>query len=374
VSLLVFRRFLAGCAFPLLLAGVVFGPQGLDLIGEQRTVADFFAELGKLLLIFFAGLEVDLGLFRKAKNRSIAFGLLTTILPLLLGIGVAVVFGYRAIPAVVIGSLLASHTLLGLPITARLGETRLEPVTITVGATVISDTLSMVAFAICVSTFQTGFSPVSLGAQLLEIAVFIPLILFGVSRLGAWLLKKVEDQEDAYFIVMLAILALAGVLAEVLNLPGIVGAFLAGLAVNAAVQNKPAKEKLEFFGNSLFIPIFFVVTGFLINPITFFDSITSNLGLVISIILALLVGKGIVSDVASRAFQYTPAARKNHVGTHAAAGGCDPGEHPCRLRYLRLSWAAAARCQGAERGSRAHAYHRYPWPGSHRAVCASNAS
>lgn len=304
------RRLRLPSVVVLLLAGVVFGPHGLDLIGEQRPVADFFAELGKLLLMFFAGLEVDLGLFRKAKNRSIAFGLLTTILPLLLGIGVAVVFGYRAIPAVVVGSLLASHTLLGLPITARLGETRLEPVTITVGATVISDTLSMVVFAICVSTFQTGFSPVSLGVQLLEIAIFIPLILVGVSRLGAWLLKKVEDQEHAYFIVMLAILALAGVLAEAINLPGIVGAFLAGLAVNAAVQNKPAKEKLEFFGNSLFIPIFFVVTGFLINPITFFDSITSNFGLVISIILALLVGKGIASEVAGRAFQYTPAARK----------------------------------------------------------------
>ena len=81
------------------------------------------------------------------------------------------------------------------------------------GATVISDTLSIVVFAICVSTFQTGFSPVSLGVQLLEIAIFIPLILFGVSRLGAGLLNKVEDQKDAYFIVMLAILTLAGVLA-----------------------------------------------------------------------------------------------------------------------------------------------------------------
>jgi Kef-type K+ transport system membrane component KefB len=305
-----FRRLRLPPAVGLLLTGVAFGPYGIGLFGEHRPTADFFAELGKLLLMFFAGLEIDLTLFRKVKNRSIAFGLLTTILPLLLGTGVALFFGYRAIPAIVIGSLLASHTLLGLPIVAGLGATQLEPVIITVGATVISDTFSLIVFAICVSIFRTGFSPISLGVQLLEIAIFVPLILFGVSRLGEWLLKKVEDSEDAYFIVMLAILAAAGVIAESIHLPGIVGAFLAGLAVNAAAQKKPAKEKLEFLGNSFFIPIFFVVTGFLIDPITFFHSITADFALVIAIVLALLVGKGIASEIAGRAFAYTRAARK----------------------------------------------------------------
>jgi Kef-type K+ transport system membrane component KefB len=305
-----FRRLRLPPAVGLRLTGVAVGPYGIGLFGEHRPTADFFAELGKLLLMFLAGLEIDLTLFRKVKNRSIAFGLLTTMLPLLLGTGVALFFGYRAIPAIVIGSLLASHTLLGLPIVARLGATQLEPVIITVGATVISDTFSLIVFAICVSIFRTGFSPISLGVQLLEIAIFVPLILFGVSRLGEWLLKKVEDSEDAYFIVMLAILAVAGVIAESIHLPGIVGAFLAGLAVNAAAQDKPAKEKLEFLGNSFFIPIFFVVTGFLIDPITSFHSITADFALVIAIILALLVGKGIASEIAGRAFAYTRAARK----------------------------------------------------------------
>ena len=70
---------------------------------------------------------------------------------------------------------------------------------------------------------------------------------------------------------MLAMMMVAGVLADSINLPGIVGAFLAGLAVNAAVHEKPEKKKLEFFGNSFFIPIFFIVTGFLIDPLAFFQ-------------------------------------------------------------------------------------------------------
>lgn len=294
----------------LLLAGVVIGPHGLDLIGENHPIAAFFAELGKLLLMFSAGLEIDLALFRKVRNKSYVFGLLTTTLPLLLGTGVGLLFGYQTVPAIVIGSLLASHTLLALPVVTRLGETRLEPITITVGATVISDTLSLVVFAICVPTFQAGFSVASFAIQILEIAIFVPLILFGVSRLGASLLKKVENDEDSYFIIMMAVLAVCGLIAEMINLPGIVGAFLAGLSVNAAVQHKPAKEKLEFFGNSFFIPIFFAVTGFLIDPIKLIGTIAYNFPLVVAIILALLVGKGIAAEIVGKAFAYTSAARK----------------------------------------------------------------
>ena len=228
---------------------------------------------------------------------------------MLLGTAVGLLFGYEPVAAVVIGSLLASHTLLAAPIIVRLGETRLEPITITFGATVLSDTLSLIVFAICVPIYQSGFSVSGLLVQLIEIAILVPLILFGLSRVGAYFLKKLEHDEDAYFILMLAILAVAGLLAQSINLPGIVGAFLAGLAVNAAVKNKPVKEKLEFFGNSFFIPIFFIVTGFLINPIAFFQSITTNFPLASGVIAALLVGKWIAAQIVGRAFAYNTATR-----------------------------------------------------------------
>jgi len=293
----------------LLLCGVVLGPYVLELAGERTPVADFFAQLGRLLLMFFAGLEIDLAQFRRAQNKSLIFGLVTTLIPLLLGTAVGRWFGYQPVAAVVIGSLLASHTLLGAPTIFRLGETQLEPITITFGATVLADMLSLIVFAICVPIYQSGFSVFGLVVQLIEIIIFVPLILFGLSRLGAYFLKKVEDDEDAYFILMLAIVAVAGLLAEIINLPGIVGAFLAGLAVNAAVKDKPAKAKLEFFGNSFFIPIFFIVTGFLINPLVFFESIISNFPLTSAIIAALLVGKWIAAEIVGRAFAYTAAAR-----------------------------------------------------------------
>ena len=186
----------------LLFSGVVLGPHVLSVFGEQRPIADFFADLGKLLLMFFAGLEIDLALFRRAQRRTITFGLLTTSFPLVLGTAVGLMFGYGMVTAVVLGSLLASHTLLGMSIVTKIGANRLEPFTVTVGATVLSDTLSLVVFAMCVSTFLRGFSVSGLSLQLVEIAVFIPLLLLAVGRGGRYLLKKAEDDEAAYFVVM----------------------------------------------------------------------------------------------------------------------------------------------------------------------------
>jgi Kef-type K+ transport system membrane component KefB len=299
------RRLHVPAAVGLLLGGVIVGPYVLGFFGTDRPIADFMAELGKLLLMFFAGLEIDLALFRRARNRSIAFGIATTVLPLLLGTFVGIASGYTMIPAIVIGSLLASHTLLGLAAVERLGLSSLEPITVAVGATVMSDTLSLVVFAVCISIYTTGFSPPGLALLLAEIVGYILLVLFGLSRLGAYMLKRVEDEEDAYFVLMLCIMAIAGALAAAIQLPGIVGAFLAGLAVNASAHDKPASAKLAFLGKSLFIPIFFIVTGFLINPVTFVQGIADNFLLVTGIIGALLVGKWIAAWAAGKAFAYS---------------------------------------------------------------------
>ena len=293
----------------LLLSGVVIGPHVLGIFGEKRPIADFMAELGKLLLMFFAGLEVDLMRFRQAQGRSMLFGLITAGVPLLLGTAVGLMFGYRIIPAIVVGSLIASHTLLASPIVAQFGVNQLEPIIVTVGATVLSDTFSLVVFAICVSTYEKGFSLSGFAEQLIEIAVFVPFILVGLSRAGAYVLNKVEAEENAYFALTFGIMAIAGVLAQAVNLPGIVGAFLAGLALNEAVRDKPAKDKLEFFGNSFFIPIFFMVTGFLIDPLALVESIVDNFALVMAVVVALIAGKFIAAQIAGRAFKYRPAAR-----------------------------------------------------------------
>ncbi|MVT67301.1 hypothetical protein GPL21_19560 [Bradyrhizobium pachyrhizi] len=305
-----FRRIRLPAVVGLLLSGVVLGPYGLELIGTNRPVADFFADLGKLLLMFFAGLEIDLARFRQAQQRTLIFGLLTTAFPQLLGTAVGFWLGYGPLTAIVLGSLLASHTLLGAPIVARLGIVRLEPITVTFGATVISDTLSLLVFAVCLATYKSGFSVSVLTIQVAEIAVFVPLVLIVLSRLAGYLLRNLEDREEEYFVAMLMIVAATGALAQSINLPEIVGAFLAGLAINVAAQAKPAKEKLEFIGNTFFIPIFFIATGFLINPPAFLSSLVDSGALVAGMIGALLVGKWLAAELVGWSFGYSHAARR----------------------------------------------------------------
>ena len=303
------RRVRLPAVVGFLLCGVVFGPYGIDLIGMDRPIADFSGELGKLLLMFMAGLEVDLALFRRVQRRSISFGVITTSIPAILGTGVGLAFHYDLLASLVIGSLLASHTLLASYVITRLRLTKLESMNVVYGATVFSDTSSLIVFALCLSTFIRGFSVSGLLVQVVEITVFVGFVLFGLSRIGAFVLRRVEGDESAYFAVMLAILAVAAVLADAIQLPGIVGAFLSGLALNEATQKKAAKERIEFFGNSFFIPIFFITTGFLINPRALFASLTGDLALVASIIAALVVGKYLAAEIAGRRFRYSSDER-----------------------------------------------------------------
>ena len=146
------RRLRIPAVVGLLLSGVLFGPYGLEVIGKTRPIADFLGEIGKILLMFMAGLEIDLDLFKRVQKKSMTFGVMTTALPLVLGTAVGLVFGYPVLPAIVVGSLLASHTLLASSTIRRLGETKLEPITITYGATVFSDTSSLIVFAVCAGT------------------------------------------------------------------------------------------------------------------------------------------------------------------------------------------------------------------------------
>ena len=158
----------------LLAFGVLIGPYVLDIAPMNHPIVQFFGDLGRLLLMFTAGLEIDLDLFRKAQTRSVIFGIVTIIVPQVLGTAYGLAFGHAIIPAIVIGSLLASHTLLALPIVARLGILGLEPIVVVIGATLVADTLSLLVFGICVSIYTTGFSTSGLTLQILEVAILVP--------------------------------------------------------------------------------------------------------------------------------------------------------------------------------------------------------
>jgi Kef-type K+ transport system membrane component KefB len=288
----------------LLLAGVVFGPHGLHVGPKSHEVAHFFSDVGKLLLMFFAGLEIDLVQFRRTGNRSLLFGLATFGLPLLSGVAAGLLFSYGWLAALLIGSLLASHTLLGFPIVQRLGLARDEAVTVTVGATVFTDVASLMVLAVCIPIHVAGFSPQAFLLQVAQLAVYVPLVLVGLGALAGWLMSRVKSK-DGQFLIMLLAVSLAAIGAEAIHLEGIIGAFLAGLALNRAVHESSARHELEFLGNTLFIPMFFITVGFLIDLRVFLGTIAGHVGLVLAIVGGLIASKLLAAQLTRRAFGYS---------------------------------------------------------------------
>lgn len=299
------RRVRLPAVVGLLAAGVLFGPHGLHIAPRHGEVAHFFADIGKLLLMFFAGLEIDLTQFDRVRNRALAFGVASFAIPLVVGVAVLLLFGYGWLPAVLVGAVFASHTLLGFPIVQRLGLTRTEAVTVAVCATIFIDVAALLVVAVCIPIQTTGFSATAFLLQLLELAIYVPVVLFGLSRVAHFLIGRFHASKEGQFLIMLLVVVVAAVGAEAIHLEGIIGAFLAGLAVNRAVQHSPAKEELEFLGNALFIPAFFVTIGFLIDVRVFVGTIANNLGLVCGIVAAPILSKWLAAFTMQKACGYT---------------------------------------------------------------------
>ena len=299
------RRARMPAVVGLLLAGVALGPSGLNALPRADPIADFFAEVGKLLLMFFAGLEIDLSQFRRTAGRSLAFGLLTFSIPQVAGTGVGLLAGYGPLAAVLLGSLMASHTLLGFPIVQRMKLVTDEPVAVTIGGTILTDLLSLLVLAVCLPIHSSGFSTSAFVLQIGEMVAFIVLVLFGLSALGRWLLNRMGDSKDMQIVLILLIIAVAGFGAEVINLEPIIGAFLAGLAINQALSHSEAKKELDFVGNTLFIPMFFVSIGFLIDVQVFVQTLVTRIGLDAGIVGGLTASKYLAAYLTQRLFGYS---------------------------------------------------------------------
>lgn len=298
------RRVRLPAVVGFLLAGVLFGPSGLHVAPQNSEVAHFFSELGKLLLMFFAGLEIDLTQFQRVRNRSLLYGLATFATPLVCGTALGRAFDYNWISSLLIGSMFASQTLLGYPIVQRMKLVRNEAVTVTIGATIFTDVAALLVVAICIPIHTAGFSTTSFVIQVLELAIYVPAVLWGLSSLAHFLVGKLQHSTEGQFLVMLLIVAVAAIGAEAIRLEGIIGAFLAGLAVNRAVQHSQAKEQLDFLGNTLFIPVFFITIGFLIDVRVFLQTIVQNLGLVCAISATPILAKRLASAATQKGLGY----------------------------------------------------------------------
>jgi Kef-type K+ transport system membrane component KefB/nucleotide-binding universal stress UspA family protein len=287
----IFERLKLPGLVGLLVAGIILGPYGLNFLSEKTETMKLLSDIGKIYLMFVAGLEIDMEQFKKHKNRSLAFGIFTFAIPLIIGTFVGRMFNFGWNGSILIGSLFASHTLLGYPIIQALGLVQNQAVIVTIGATIFTDIGALLVLAICVSIHGGDFSTYFLALQLGSLAIYSAVILWGFDWLGKKYFNSTKEDEGNQFLFVLVALFVASVGAQVINVDKIVGAFLAGLAINDAVGNSPVKEKIVFIGSVLFIPFFFVNMGLLLNLPLFVESFSSSFTLTLAIAIGLITGK-----------------------------------------------------------------------------------
>lgn len=292
----------------LIIAGAVIGPNGFNLLERDSSVV-LFGTVGLLYIMFLAGLEIDLGDFKKNSGKSVVFGLYTFLIPMGLGTLAGIyLLGFSLPTSMLLASMFASHTLIAYPIISKLGVVKNKAVNITVGGTVITDTLALLVLAVIV-----GMSAGEIGNDFwirlsVSIVIFAGIVIFLFPIIGRWFFKNYEDNISQYIFV-LAMVFMAAFLAEAAGIEAIIGAFLAGLALNRLIPHtSPLMNRVEFVGNALFIPFFLIGVGMLIDYRVFFNDIETIIVAVVMTVVATL-SKFLAAWFTQKTFKFSRAQR-----------------------------------------------------------------
>ena len=249
----------------MILAGLAVGEHGFNILARDSSF-ELFGKVGLYYIMFLAGLEMNMGDFKETRNKALVLGLLAFIVPIGIGFVANVSYlKYGIITSVLLASMYASHTLVAYPIVTRFGVSRHRSVSIAVGGTAVTDTLTLLVLAVIGGLFK-GETGGFFWLWLVVKVIFLGgLIIYFFPRIGRWFFHRYNDHV-MQFIFVLAMVFLGAGLMEFVGMEGILGAFLAGLVLNRLIPHvSPLMNHLEFVGNALFIPYFLIGVGMLIN-------------------------------------------------------------------------------------------------------------
>jgi len=298
----------------LIIAGALIGPFGFNFMLRDSSI-QLYGTVGLLYIMFLAGLEIDLIDFKKNSSKSFVFGMFTFSVPMTLAFlaGFYLLFpnivGHKLETAILFASMLASHTLITYPIVSKFGVTRNRAVGITAGGTIITDTLALLILAVIVASTKGELDSVFWTQLSISLVIFAAIIIFLFPIVARWFFKKYNDKILQYIFV-LAMVFLGAFLAEVAGIEGIIGAFLTGLSLNKLIpRTSSLMNRVEFVGNALFIPIFLIGVGMLINYRAFLNDRETIIAGVVMTVVA-VAAKFIAAWLTQKTFRMTVDERR----------------------------------------------------------------
>lgn len=288
-----------------IIGGMLIGPNGFNILPANDRM-EFLSTIGLIYLMFSAGLEVDFHQFMRVKGKAAIFGLLTFTIPQVIGMALGWLIGLPLLGCILLGSAFASHTLLAFPILTRLGVTRNEAVAVTAGATILTDVGAFIILAIVLGA-DGGQLEIGYFIKLLSLLIIFTLaILFVLPRIGKWFFQKVKGRTVEFqFVIVLLFIAAMG--AKLIGVHEVVGAFLAGLAINATLpRHSPVSGHVLFMGESFFIPVFLLYSGMITDPLTLVRN-PDAIFLALGILVVAYLSKFLASFITSKIFHYSKA-------------------------------------------------------------------
>ncbi|MBN2819881.1 MAG: cation:proton antiporter [Bacteroidales bacterium] len=328
----------------MIIAGVLIGPFGFNLL-ERDSGIILSGTTGLLYIMFMAGLEIDMNDFKKNAFKSTLLGLYGFIIPMVLGTLVGMyVLGFSIPTSVLLASMFASHTLITYPIVSKLEITKNTAVNISVGSTLITNILALLVLAIIVG-MSAGEIDHNFWIKLsIKFVIFTVVILFVFPIIARAFLKRYSDNVTQYIFVLF-IVFLGAILSQAAGIEAIIGAFMAGLALNRLIpRTSSLMNRIDFVGNAIFIPFFLIGVGMLIDYRAFTDLNT----IIVAVTMSLIAtgGKYAAAWLTQKNFRFSNDERLLIFGlTNAQAAatlaavlvgyniilGYDSGNEPIRL-------------------------------------------
>ncbi len=327
LSPILLRRIRIPGIIGLILSGIIIGPKGLGIIGENTLAAEgwikLFSTIGLLYIMFMAGLELDLNQFKRYYKKSLVFGFLTFAIPIALGYPLCLyVLNLNPLASLLTSSMFATHTLVAYPIISKYGLSKHNAVAITVGGTILTDTAVLIILAI-ISSASKGQLDWNFWVSLLTSLTFFTVIMFYlVPKITRWFFKKLDSEKSSQYIFVLSIVFFSAFLAEAAGVEPIIGAFVAGLVLNRFIpHNSVLMNRIDFIGNALFIPSFLIFVGMVVDYRALFQG---SWPLIIAAVLTLfaIFSKWLAALATQLIYKMSNVERKVIFGlstSHAAA-------------------------------------------------------
>ena len=305
-----------------ILAGVALGPNGFNIIAKSGGI-ELFATIGLLYIMFLIGLEIDLMDFKKNRSKSFIFGAMTFFIPLIMGFFVCrYLIKLEFIPALLLASMFSTHTMISYPIVSRLGLARHRVTNIVAGGTIITDTAVLLLLAVIINTLHTNHDPYFWFRMILSMSLLVLILFWLFPKISKWLFRKLEGDAGGQYLLLLLVLFIAAWLAKRAGIEPMIGAFLAGIAMNRLVPSTSSlMNRTKFIGDTLFIPFFLVGVGMVVDLRVFLQG-DQALFIALILIVVALISKFAAAWISQLIFGFKPVERNLMFGlsaSHAAA-------------------------------------------------------